>query len=42
MDKRFEAIDKRFEAMDKKIDRNYYDLKSILNNIQSALGKPFE
>ena len=35
-------MDKRFEAMDSKMDRNYNNLKSILSNIQSTIGKPFE
>lgn len=46
MDKRFEAMerrmDKRFEAMDRKIDKKHDDLKSILEDIQSQIGKPFE
>ena len=42
MDKRFESMDKRFESIDQTMKVNYRELKFILTNIQSIIGKPFE
>ncbi|MBD3195447.1 MAG: hypothetical protein GF317_10355 [Candidatus Lokiarchaeota archaeon] len=45
MDERFEAIDKRFERVDRRFDHLEFqnkEMKSILENIQQSLERPFE
>jgi len=45
MNERFERVDKRFERVDKRFDHlesQNREIKSILENIQQSLGRPFE
>jgi gas vesicle protein len=41
-DKKIEIMDKKIDGLDEKIEFNYRDLKSVLVNIQTTIGKPFE